>query len=98
MNNLKSLSDVSTVSVSILWISSAPQAAGKPYSIETLLLFIYIFYPDLFIFFCPPLGFHYFVPSYGYPQQRNTAVLQPNNAQQNLDRTTQRPQLPLQVR
>ncbi|XP_028269169.1 uncharacterized protein odam [Parambassis ranga] len=41
-------------------------------------------------------GFHYFVPSYGYPQQRNTAVLQPNNAQQNLDRTTQRPQLPLQ--
>ncbi|XP_020558968.1 uncharacterized protein LOC101161536 isoform X2 [Oryzias latipes] len=41
-------------------------------------------------------GFRYFVPSYGYPQQRNPAMLQPNNGQQNLDRTTQRPQLPLQ--
>ncbi|XP_022069078.1 uncharacterized protein odam [Acanthochromis polyacanthus] len=41
-------------------------------------------------------GFPYFVPPYGYPQQRNTAVLQPNNAQRNLERTTQRPQLPLQ--
>ncbi|XP_035493350.1 gamma-gliadin isoform X1 [Scophthalmus maximus] len=41
-------------------------------------------------------GFQYFVPSYGYPQQRNAVVLQPNNGQQNLDRTTQRPQLPLQ--
>ncbi|XP_069022990.1 uncharacterized protein odam [Embiotoca jacksoni] len=41
-------------------------------------------------------GFHYFVPPYGYPQQRNTVMLQPNNAQQNLERTTQRPQLPLQ--
>ncbi|AWP05560.1 Hypothetical protein SMAX5B_011589 [Scophthalmus maximus] len=42
-------------------------------------------------------GFQYFVPSYGYPQQRNAVVLQPNNGQQNLDRTTQRPQLPLQA-
>uniref|UniRef100_A0A3B3BNZ3 Odontogenic, ameloblast associated n=1 Tax=Oryzias melastigma TaxID=30732 RepID=A0A3B3BNZ3_ORYME len=42
-------------------------------------------------------GFRYFVPSYGYPQQRNPAMLQPNNGQQNLDRTTQRPQLPLQT-
>ncbi|XP_017295396.1 uncharacterized protein odam isoform X2 [Kryptolebias marmoratus] len=38
-------------------------------------------------------GYPYF---YGYPQQRNTAML-PNNAQQNLERTTQRPQLPLQA-
>lgn len=45
-----------------------------------------------------PQGFPYFVPSYGYPQQRNTVVLQPNKGQQNLERTTQRPQLPLQVR
>ncbi|RVE76246.1 hypothetical protein OJAV_G00006480 [Oryzias javanicus] len=44
----------------------------------------------------PLQGFRYFVPSYGYPQQRNPAMLQPNNGQQNLDRTTQRPQLPLQ--
>uniref|UniRef100_A0A3B4T8U9 Odontogenic, ameloblast associated n=1 Tax=Seriola dumerili TaxID=41447 RepID=A0A3B4T8U9_SERDU len=42
-------------------------------------------------------GFPYFVPSYGYPQQRNTVVLQPNKGQQNLERTTQRPQLPLQT-
>ncbi|KAK5866152.1 hypothetical protein PBY51_020364 [Eleginops maclovinus] len=41
-------------------------------------------------------GFPYFMPSYGYPQQRNTAVMQPNNGQQKLERTTQRPQLPLQ--
>uniref|UniRef100_UPI0037E76E67 uncharacterized protein odam n=1 Tax=Semicossyphus pulcher TaxID=241346 RepID=UPI0037E76E67 len=41
-------------------------------------------------------GFPYFMPPYGYPQQRNTAVLQPNNAQQTLERTTHRPQLPLQ--
>uniref|UniRef100_A0A672GBM9 Odontogenic, ameloblast associated n=1 Tax=Salarias fasciatus TaxID=181472 RepID=A0A672GBM9_SALFA len=42
-------------------------------------------------------GFPYFMPPYGYPQQRNTAVLQPNNGQQNLEKTTQRPQLPLQT-
>ncbi|XP_076585476.1 uncharacterized protein LOC143320007 isoform X1 [Chaetodon auriga] len=41
-------------------------------------------------------GFPYFVPSYGFPQQRNTAALQPINGQQTLERTTQRPQLPLQ--
>ncbi|XP_059187671.1 uncharacterized protein odam [Centropristis striata] len=41
-------------------------------------------------------GFPYFVPSYGYPQQRNPVVLQPNNGQQKLERATQRPQLPLQ--
>lgn len=45
-----------------------------------------------------PQGFQYFVPSYGFPQQRNTALPQPNKGQQNLERTTQRPQLPLQVR
>ncbi|XP_047434946.1 odontogenic ameloblast-associated protein isoform X2 [Mugil cephalus] len=42
-------------------------------------------------------GYPYFVPPYGYPQQRNTVVLQPNNGQQNLERATQRPQLPLQA-
>ncbi|XP_029995555.1 uncharacterized protein odam isoform X2 [Sphaeramia orbicularis] len=45
-------------------------------------------------------GFPYFVPPYGYPQQRNTVVLPPNNGQviqPNLERTTQRPQLPLQA-
>ncbi|XP_062243342.1 uncharacterized protein odam [Platichthys flesus] len=42
-------------------------------------------------------GFRYFMPSYGgYPQQRNNVVLQPNTPQQNLERSTQRPQLPLQ--
>ncbi|XP_061585715.1 uncharacterized protein odam isoform X2 [Cololabis saira] len=41
-------------------------------------------------------GFSYYMPPYGYPQQRGTAVLQPSNGQQNLERTTQRPQLPLQ--
>ncbi|XP_034443239.1 vacuolar protein sorting-associated protein 27 [Hippoglossus hippoglossus] len=41
-------------------------------------------------------GFQYFMPSYGYPQQRNNVVLQPNTPQQNLERSTQRPQLPLQ--
>uniref|UniRef100_A0A3Q2PZ78 Uncharacterized protein n=1 Tax=Fundulus heteroclitus TaxID=8078 RepID=A0A3Q2PZ78_FUNHE len=41
-------------------------------------------------------GYPYFVPRYGYAQQRNPAVL-PNNGQQNLERTTQRPQLPLQT-
>ncbi|XP_007551881.1 uncharacterized protein odam isoform X1 [Poecilia latipinna] len=40
-------------------------------------------------------GYSYFVPRYGYAQQRNTAVL-PNNGQQKLERATQRPQLPLQ--
>uniref|UniRef100_A0A3Q1J1C0 Uncharacterized protein n=1 Tax=Anabas testudineus TaxID=64144 RepID=A0A3Q1J1C0_ANATE len=42
-------------------------------------------------------GFPYFMPPYGYPQQRNTMMLQPNNAQQNPERTTQRPQLPLML-
>ncbi|KAM9856835.1 uncharacterized protein odam isoform 2-T2 [Aulostomus maculatus] len=41
-------------------------------------------------------GFAYFMPPYGYPQQRSPVVLQPNKAQHNLERTTQRPQLPLQ--
>ncbi|KAM7419291.1 hypothetical protein PAMA_016415 [Pampus argenteus] len=44
-------------------------------------------------------GFTYFMPPYGYPQQRNNVVLQPNNGQMvqpNPERTTQRPQLPLQ--
>nr|XP_020457680.1 uncharacterized protein LOC109961315 [Monopterus albus] len=41
-------------------------------------------------------GFTYYVAPYGYPQQRNPGVLPPNNGQQNLERPTQRPQLPLQ--
>ncbi|XP_037327289.2 uncharacterized protein odam [Pungitius pungitius] len=41
-------------------------------------------------------GFPYFYPPYGYPQQRNNVVLQPNNGQQQLERSTQRPQIPLQ--
>uniref|UniRef100_A0A8C6T4P0 Odontogenic, ameloblast associated n=1 Tax=Neogobius melanostomus TaxID=47308 RepID=A0A8C6T4P0_9GOBI len=48
-------------------------------------------------------GYPYFMPRYGYTQQRNVVPLpqQPNNGQMqqpnsNLDRTTQRPQLPLQ--
>ncbi|XP_028986649.1 uncharacterized protein odam [Betta splendens] len=41
-------------------------------------------------------GFPYFMSPYGYPRQRSPVMLQPNNAQQALERTTQRPQLPLQ--
>lgn len=37
------------------------------------------------------------MPPYGYPQQRNTALLPPNSGQP-LERATKRPQLPLQVR
>ncbi|CAL8332698.1 unnamed protein product [Lota lota] len=43
-------------------------------------------------------GYPYYLPPYGYPQ-RNPMVLQPNQGQvnqQTLDRTTQKPQLPLQ--
>ncbi|KAM3623811.1 uncharacterized protein V6R79_015698 [Siganus canaliculatus] len=43
-------------------------------------------------------GYSYFVPPFGYPQQRNAgAVLQPNNGQPILERATQKPQLPLQI-
>ncbi|XP_053182299.1 uncharacterized protein odam [Scomber japonicus] len=44
-------------------------------------------------------GLPYFLTPYGYPQQRNNVVLQPNNGkmgQRNPEKTTQRPQLPLQ--
>ncbi|CAL9700209.1 unnamed protein product [Knipowitschia caucasica] len=48
-------------------------------------------------------GYPYFFPRYGFPQQRNSAALQPvsGTGQQQLptstlDRSTQRPQLPLQ--
>ncbi|CAG01280.1 unnamed protein product [Tetraodon nigroviridis] len=44
----------------------------------------------------PVQSFGYFVPPYGYPQQRNPAVLPPNGPP--VGRATQRPQLPLQVR
>ncbi|CAL8288345.1 unnamed protein product [Arctogadus glacialis] len=52
-------------------------------------------------------GYPYYMPPYGYPQ-RNPMVMQPNQGQVNqlnqpnqqtpLDRTTQKPQLPLQTR
>lgn len=48
--------------------------------------------------FCRLQGFPYFISPYGFPQQRNPVMPQLNNAQQALERTTQRPQLPLQVR
>ena len=50
-----------------------------------------------------PQGYPYYLPPYGYPQ-RNPMVQQPNQGQVNQfnqqtppDRTTQKPQLPLQV-
>ncbi|XP_039662078.1 protein transport protein SEC24 isoform X2 [Perca fluviatilis] len=70
-----------------------PQQAQNPFQ-----MFPHFQYPS---YAFPQLprqqGFPYFVPAYGYPQQRNTAVVQPNNGQQQLERTTQRPQLPLQA-
>uniref|UniRef100_A0A3B4FHH2 Gamma-gliadin-like n=1 Tax=Pundamilia nyererei TaxID=303518 RepID=A0A3B4FHH2_9CICH len=70
-----------------------PQQAQNP-----MQLFPQFQYPSYrFPQFHRPQGFPYFVPAYGYPQQRNNARLQPNNGQQNLERTTQRPQLPLQT-
>ncbi|KAK0135188.1 hypothetical protein N1851_028995 [Merluccius polli] len=50
-----------------------------------------------------PQGYPYYLSPYGYPQ-RNPMMLQPNQGQVNqvnqqaLERTTQKPQLPLQVR
>uniref|UniRef100_A0A3Q4H6V6 Odontogenic, ameloblast associated n=1 Tax=Neolamprologus brichardi TaxID=32507 RepID=A0A3Q4H6V6_NEOBR len=70
-----------------------PQQAQNP-----MQMFPQFQYPSYrFPQFHRPQGFPYFVPAYGYPQQRNNAGLQPNNGQQNLERTTQRPQLPLQT-
>ncbi|XP_067442056.1 uncharacterized protein odam [Thunnus thynnus] len=74
---------------------NGPQQAQNP--VQTFPQFHYRAYG--FPQFPRQQGFQYFVPSYGYPQQRNNVVLQPNNgqvAQQNLEKTTQRPQLPLQ--
>lgn len=99
MNNcLCCASDVSTFPVWLLWISSVSQTAGMKSRMLTWAL-TPAFGRSLQILnrFCRPQGFPYFVPSYGYPQQRNTAALQPNNGQQTLERSTQRPQLPLQV-
>ncbi|KAL3996503.1 fibromodulin [Sarotherodon galilaeus] len=71
---------------------NVPQQAQNP-----MQMFPQFQYPSYrFPQFHRPQGFPYFVPGYGYPQQRNNPGLQPNNGQQNLERTTQRPQLPLQ--
>ncbi|XP_068583584.1 PAX-interacting protein 1 isoform X1 [Cebidichthys violaceus] len=72
---------------------NVPQQAQNPFQV-----FPHFQYPS---YGFPQLprqqGFSYFLPPYGYPQQRNNVVLQPNNGQkQQLERTTQRPQLPLQ--
>ncbi|XP_070783334.1 uncharacterized protein odam [Enoplosus armatus] len=71
---------------------NVPQQAQNPVQ-----MFPHFQYPSYgFPQFPRQQGFPYFVPPYGYPQQRNTVLLQPNNGQQTLERTTQRPQLPLQ--
>ncbi|XP_005458778.1 class E vacuolar protein-sorting machinery protein HSE1 [Oreochromis niloticus] len=71
-----------------------PNNPNVPQQAQNPMQFQYPFYR--FPQFHRPQGFPYFVPGYGYPQQRNNPGLQPNNGQQNLERTTQRPQLPLQ--
>ncbi|XP_031727257.1 uncharacterized protein odam [Anarrhichthys ocellatus] len=72
---------------------NVPQQAQNPFQV-----FPHFQYPS---YGFPQLpreqGFSYFFPPYGYPQQRNNVMLQPNNGQQQLERTTQRPQLPLQT-
>ncbi|KAJ4923321.1 hypothetical protein JOQ06_016443 [Pogonophryne albipinna] len=69
-----------------------PQQAQNPFQ-----MFPQFQYPSYgFPQFPRQQGYPYFVPPYGYPQQRNTVVMQPNNGQQQLERATQRPQLPLQ--
>uniref|UniRef100_A0A8C2WVL6 Odontogenic, ameloblast associated n=1 Tax=Cyclopterus lumpus TaxID=8103 RepID=A0A8C2WVL6_CYCLU len=72
---------------------NVPQQAQNPFQ-----MFPHFQYPS---YGFPQLprqqGFPYFMPPYGYPQQRNNVLLQPNNGQQKLERTTQRPQLPLQT-
>ncbi|XP_056264763.1 uncharacterized protein odam [Pseudoliparis swirei] len=72
---------------------NVPQQAQNPFQV-----FPHFQYPS---YGFPQLprqqGFPYFMPPYAYPQQRNNVVLQPNNGQQKLERTTQRPQLPLQT-
>ncbi|XP_045904085.1 gamma-gliadin isoform X1 [Micropterus dolomieu] len=71
---------------------NVPQQAQNPVQ-----MFPHFQYPSFgFPQFPRQQGFPYYMPPYGYPQQRNTVVLQPNNGQQTLERTTQRPQLPLQ--
>ncbi|XP_038569286.1 gamma-gliadin isoform X2 [Micropterus salmoides] len=72
---------------------NVPQQAQNPVQ-----MFPHFQYPSFgFPQFPRQQGFPYYMPPYGYPQQRNTVVLQPNNGQQTLERTTQRPQLPLQA-
>ncbi|KAL3067089.1 hypothetical protein OYC64_016939 [Pagothenia borchgrevinki] len=69
-----------------------PQQAQNPFQ-----MFPQFQYPSYgFPQFPRQQGYPYFMPPYGYPQQRNTVVMQPNNGQQQLERATQRPQLPLQ--
>ncbi|KAM6940101.1 uncharacterized protein odam [Xenentodon cancila] len=73
---------------------NGPQQAQKPVQMYPQFQYPSFRFPQL----QRQQSFSYFLPPYGYPQQRGTAVLQPNNGQQNLERTTQRPQRPLQVR
>lgn len=70
---------------------NVPQQAQNPVQ-----MFPHFQYPSFgFPQFPRQQGF-LFMPPYGFPQQRNNVALQPNNGQQTLARTTQRPQLPLQ--
>ncbi|XP_040041336.2 uncharacterized protein odam isoform X2 [Gasterosteus aculeatus] len=70
---------------------NVPQQAQNPFQ-----GFPYFQYPSYgFPQLTRQQGFPYFYPPYGYPQQRNNVVLQPNNGQ--LERSTRRPQLPLQA-
>uniref|UniRef100_A0A3B3ZQL0 Uncharacterized protein n=1 Tax=Periophthalmus magnuspinnatus TaxID=409849 RepID=A0A3B3ZQL0_9GOBI len=74
---------------------NVPQQAQNPVQMYPQFQYPAYGYPQL----TRQQGFSYYFPRYGYPQQRNTAPLPPNNGQvqPNVDRTTQRPQLPLQV-
>ncbi|XP_020786268.1 uncharacterized protein odam [Boleophthalmus pectinirostris] len=75
---------------------NVPQQAQNPVQMYPQFQYPAYAYPQL----TRQQSFSYFFPRYGYTQQRNAAPLQPNNGQvqpnANLDRTTQRPQLPLQ--
>ncbi|MEQ2161979.1 uncharacterized protein odam isoform X3 [Girardinichthys multiradiatus] len=68
-----------------------PQQAQNPVQMYPQLQYPSFGFPQLH----RQQSYSYFVPRYGFAQQRNTGVL-PNNGQQNQERTTQRPQLPLQ--
>lgn len=75
---------------------TVPQQAQNPVQMFPQFQYPAYGYPQL----TRQQGFSYFLPRYGYTQQRNVLPQQPNNGpvlpNSNLDRTTQRPQLPLQ--